>query len=328
MDILNFFRPENIAAHLTSMSDLASPVMDTVFKDRVQIPFAYVGKEDILAVTKEMPFVMRGAQSIPTNPMGIDVSFFEPLPVRIHDSVYAQELNNLKQLKPESTKIWVANRIDTLRRIYRRTTEAICASALGGTLEWPVYVDGGPDNWVPYRAEYGEILSHIPETLWSAEKVAIADVFRCLRSMKKSIQANGFGATLEIWAGDDAFDALLSIAESAPAKSKVPMEFNEQGVSVAGFLVKSRAESYTNPKTGETIPVVPANTVRMIATDANHRLAYCAVDDLDANLQALPFFVKPIQTKDPSGLTLVGEGKPFPIVNVKGICDAVVVAGE
>jgi len=66
--------------------------------------------------------------------------------------------------------------------------------------------------------------------------------------------------------------------------------------------------------------------VMMIATDAGHRLVYCALDDLDANLQPLPFFAKPIPIKDPSGYKLIGESKPFPIPNTEGICEATVVS--
>ena len=64
----------------------------------------------------------------------------------------------------------------------------------------------------------------------------------------------------------------------------------------------------------------------MIAKDAGHRLIYCAVDDLDANLQAMPFFIKPVKKDDPSGIKLISEGKPFPVVNVKGICRATVIS--
>ena len=64
----------------------------------------------------------------------------------------------------------------------------------------------------------------------------------------------------------------------------------------------------------------------MIATDAGHILPYAAIDDLDGNLQPLPFFIKPIKTADPSGWKLIAESKPLPIVQPKGICDATVIA--
>ncbi len=46
----------------------------------------------------------------------------------------------------------------------------------------------------------------------------------------------------------------------------------------------------------------------MIAKDAGHRLVYCAVDDLEANLRAMPFFIKPVKSDDPSGIKLISEG--------------------
>lgn len=42
------------------------------------------------------------------------------------------------------------------------------------------------------------------------------------------------------------------------------------------------------------------------------RLFYCALDDLDANLQPLPFYAKPIVQQDPSGVKIVGTSKPLP----------------
>ena len=104
------------------------------------------------------------------------------------------------------------------------------------------------------------------------------------------------------------------------------MELTEEGINIGGYLIKRRAEQYRNPQTKVMTPVVPVKEMMMIATDAGHKMPYCAVDDLDANLQAMPLFVKPVEIKDPSGYKLVCESKPFPIPNVKGICKAQVVA--
>jgi hypothetical protein len=71
---------------------------------------------------------------------------------------------------------------------------------------------------------------------------------------------------------------------------------------------------------------VADDDVVMVALDAGHKLPYCALDDLDAKLQPLPFFVKPLKTDDPSGYKLVAESKPFPVVNVKGICTSAVLS--
>ncbi len=100
----------------------------------------------------------------------------------------------------------------------------------------------------------------------------------------------------------------------------------ESAISVGGFLIKERFETYRQPDTGEVVPIVPAKTVMMIAKDVGHKLIYCAVDDIEARLQPYPFFVKSYENKDPSSLVIVGEGKPFPVVNVKGICKAVVAS--
>jgi len=109
----------------------------------------------------------------------------------------------------------------------------------------------------------------------------------------------------------------------APAKIRV--EITDQGINIGGYLVKRRSERYRNPQTGVMTPVIADGVVKMIAKDAGHKLIYCALDDLDANLQALPFFSKPLKSDDPSGYKIIGESKPLPVVNPKGICDATVI---
>ena len=85
-------------------------------------------------------------------------------------------------------------------------------------------------------------------------------------------------------------------------------------------------ETYIHPQTGAAMPKVAANKIMAFATDAVHTLFYCALDDLDANLQPMPYFSKPIESKDPSGTKIVGRSKPFPVPVVKAICWATVTA--
>ena len=58
---------------------------------------------------------------------------------------------------------------------------------------------------------------------------------------------------------------------------------------------------------------------------AGYSFIYAAVDDIDANFLATPFWAKPIKTTDPDGYTLLGQSKPLPVPNVKGIVKSVVL---
>lgn len=220
------------------------------------------------------------------------------------------------------------NTSDMLRRIIRKSTEALCAISLSGTLTYPVKLEaGGYEN---YTVAYGSTLSVTPAVLFSAAGAKIKDVFKVLTAMHEKLQENGYGSTLEIWAASDAYLTLFGLVEAVLSSAKmnvgIKVGADDNGINIGGYLVKRRAEKYRHPQTGTMTAIVPAKTLRMIATDAGHFLPYCALDDLDANLQPLPFFVKPIESKNPSGYQLVAESKPFPVPNVTGICDATVIA--
>ena len=117
----------------------------------------------------------------------------------------------------------------------------------------------------------------------------------------------------------------MALAQAHPEKSSLGVTIEESHVNVAGLSIVERAETFRYPSTEAIVPVVQNNQIVMIAKDAGHKLVYCAVDDLDAKLMAMPFFIKPVKMEDPSGIKLVSEGKPFPVVNVKGICRTTVL---
>lgn len=322
-EIKGLFRPDIVVAHLKNMPKLESPVMDLVFSDRVQVPFPIVGMEEIKAVVHELPVIRRGGYAVPaTQNNGIETLMIEPLPVRMYEEITARDLLDLKALNSTNQDLWVTNKLDLMRRAYRKTVEAICAVSLSGKIEWPLKIDS---TYSTYTVDYGAPEEVVLDSMWNAQGATMKDVFASLKKLKKALKANGYGANLEIWAGDLAYETLFALADQHPAKSSVSVTVNESFIDVSGFKVKDRSETYRNPETKINQPVVADDEVVVIAKDAGHRLVYCAVDDFDANLQAVPFFTKPVKTDEPSAIRLIGEGKPLPIVNVKGICKAKVV---
>lgn len=320
----NLFTPNVVAAVFNNLPALETPVMDTVFFDRAQLPFSLVAKEEILSVVDELPMINRAGNAVSTVNPAINMQWYEPLPLRFSRHIAAKMLNDLKNVPQASRDAWIGNTLDEMRRLFRKTTEAICAVALSGTLKWPVVVQGA-GTFTDFEVGWGSPASVTPSVLWSASTVKMSDVFACLLAMKEQLQANGFGSMVEVWAGSTAFGNLLNIAGAYPDKGSLKVTVDHRFIEVGGFRVVNRAETYKDPATGTAKPFLDPKTVKMIATNAGHKLVYCAVDDLDADLQAMPFFVKQVKTDDPSGLMLYGDGKPFPIVNVKGVCDAVVL---
>lgn len=325
ISLRGLFVKDAIIRYLTQLPILKTPVMDAIFTYRPQVELPIIGADMVREVARTMPVVKRGSPSIPSGAVTGQVDFYEPLPLKPSKFVTGADVNNLKVLGEASREAWATRMTDMLRRTCRMTTEAMCASALSGTLQWPVQLEGG--GWETWTIAYGNILNVAVAAAdrWNAAGAKLVNVWNTLTAMQEALQEQGYGGTVEIWAGPSAYTQLFILAEASVTTAKIRVDITDQGINVGGFLVKRRAERNRNPQTGQMAPVIPANDVRMVALDAGHTLAYCALDDLEANLQPLPFFINPIEVKDPSGVKLVAQSKPFPIPNPSGICTARVV---
>lgn len=323
LNLRGFFTRDALIRYLKTLPALKTPVIDTVFTNRPNHPLPFVGEDMLKQIVRAMPVVRRGAASIPVTKDTSVTAMYEPLPIRPNVTVTGVELNNLKLLSQTSKEQWAQNKTDQIRRIVRATTEAIAAVSLSGSIIWPVQLDGG--GWETWEINYGSPASITPEKLWDASNSGIKDVFETLDAMKEAIEDNGYG-NIVYWAGKKAYSTLLVLAEAFKSTANMNVRVTEQGIDIAGFFVQRRSERHRNPKTGTMVPTVPDNEVKAISLDAGSIMPYCAVDDLDANLQAMPLFIKPLEMKDPSGVKLIGESKPFPIVNVDGIARAVVTS--
>jgi len=323
-NLRGLFTRDAIIRYLTSLPVILTPVMDTIYTDRPQHALPVLGADDVVQQAMPLPVIRRGAPSIPAVSESGSIVTYEPMPIRAHKFITGADLSNLQVLHGDGLDAWATQKTDLLRRAVRRTTEALCALSLSGSVSWPMALENG--GFEAYEIEYGDPLAIVPDKAWDASNAKLGDVFAVLSDMQEALQDNGYGGTVEIWAGRSAFRALFSIAEASVSTAKMQVEITEAGINVGGYLIKRRAERYRNPQTTKMVPVVADKQVKMIATDAGHRLPYCALDDLDAKLQPMPFFVKPIPKSDPSGYKLVAESKPFPVPNVKGICDATVLA--
>lgn len=323
VNLRTFFTPLAIAQRLQALPPIKSPAMDLIYPDRTQHPLAVLGVDEISEVAQTVPVVRRGSPSTPVVTDAREISYIEPLPLRPSTTLTAVDLNNFKLLDNSGRDVWIGAKMDLLRRIVHRSTEALCAQSLTGTITYPVKLQGSYDS---YQVAFGTPQSYEPEKAWDDTAAKISDSFRTFTEMQVLLQEAGYGGQAEIWAGKNAFYALMILAEKVTSTAKIRVEISAEGVFVGNYLVKLRAETYKNPETGAFVQIVPDDKIVMVAKDANHRLFYCAVDDLDANLVPMPFFVKPIEQKDPSGIKLVAESKPLPVPVPKAICWAQVTS--
>lgn len=325
-EVLALFGKQTQVKTLATLPPLESSVMDTVFKNRLQHPMSMIGIKDIVEITQTTPVISRSGPAVPVSDGGSSYSFIEPLALNPSDFISATELNDLKTWGVANRETWLKSKQEKLRRIVRRSSEGIASTALSGTVSWPLKMESG--GWDTYQVSYGDPLSYTPAKKWDADGVLIADVYDTLMKMRKQLRRKGYGGAIEIWAGDDVYMALMKIVDSvkSTAKQALRLEKVATGIDVGGFLVKPMDETYQNPQTGAAVDKVAAHKLCMIALDAGHALYYCALDDLDAKLQPLPFFMKPIVKQNPSGIDVLGMSKPLPVINPNGICWAELAA--
>lgn len=302
------------------LDPLETSVMDIVFKSRPQHPMALIGVKDIIDITQTAPVISRSAPATPVGEGSTSYSFIEPLALNPSDFISAAELNDLKTWGIATKEAWLKSKQDKLRKIVRRSTEGIAATSLTGTIEWPLKLESGA--WDTYRIQFGTPLTYVPSKLWDAETATIVEVYNTLMKMRKALRRKGYGGKIEIWAGDKVYLALLKLVDSvkSTAKQNIRIERVESGIDVGGYLIKPMDETYQNPRTKTAVDKVPAHKLVMIALDAGHSCYYCALDDLDARLQPLPFFLKPIVKQNPSGIDVLGMSKPLPVINPNGVC--------
>ncbi|WP_321532271.1 major capsid protein [uncultured Desulfuromonas sp.] len=322
LDIRGLFTPKAIAQYLNNLPVIKTPVMDIMFANRPQIPLPVIGADVVNQVVRAMPLSQRGQGSISIPGNTGATTFYEPLPINPDTFVSAADLNNLKLLGVSDQQRWAQQKTDVIRRTIRKTTEAIAATAKSGSLSWPVQISGGVME--DYVIEFGSQLTVTPTKLFTATDAKVAHVFEILEEMKEKLEDYGYGESVGIWAGKTTYSTLLGLVGNFTSTAKLQVSVSDKGIDIGGYLIQRRTEKNYNPKTKTLVPTVADNDLEMIALDANHVMPYAAVDDLDANLQALPMFVKPIESKNPSGYQLVGQSKPFPSPNMQGIVKATV----
>lgn len=328
LNIKRFFTPQAVAMRLKQLPKLKTTVVDTFFGRKVNHPFDKVGKSDLTAVGVPAPLISRGAPSLPVGRGRLSLGDYEPFEVANHDFFTAADMNTLKNLDQLSIEARLSGVDDNLRRICRITTEAIASVSLTGTITWPVALENGQMD--VYKVKFGDPETYEPAKLWDAADAKVRGVFNDLQEMETIVDDSGYGGTVEFWAGKKAYNQLLALVEvyGENPKAKLRVEVSAKGIDIGGYLVKKMTEKYIHPIGKTATPKVPDHKILAWASDAVHTLFYCALDDLDGKLAPLPYFSKPIETKDPSGVKVVGRSKPFPVPVVKAMCWADVVSED
>ena len=310
--------PQVVAEELKKLPDLKTDVMDNVYSTRKLHPFPQIGISEISDTIDTVPVVRRGADGVPLDQGdGKTITYLEPHPIRIEDTIGAKEANDIKGLGSDWRQ-FLASKLDRLRRKVRATTEALCAQSLTGKIQHPMLIENGQST--TYEVDFGETLTYTAPTLWTDAGATVAKVVDDLIQITELFQENGYGGSLRFWAGRTAFNALAGLVMNAKAEKKIQLEYRGNVINIAGFEIELFSKSYKHPLTGSSVKIVPDNKIFVWDTSAPFTLYYLAVDHFQAGLQATPLFVHTYQKERGDAYVIFAESKPLPCPVVRAIC--------
>lgn len=328
ISLKGLFTPQAIASALETLPPLKTTVIDLAFPAAANHQMPMIGISDIKRVIGTIPFVKRDGTTYKLDSQSMDVHLFAPLPLMPSVDVSAAELNNLSALTGTAKTEWVNGKIDELRQIVRKTTEAMASVVLTtGKLSWPTKLSGGGVS--TFEVVYGEPLTYTPSKLWSAADAKITSIYDTLSDMDEKLQEAGYGGKVEFMAGREAFGQVIIIAQgwaAAGGVSPFEVKLEEGMVTIGGYKIHRMAERYENPvDSSQVYKLEPKTLIAYVKDSSNAKIFYCAIDSISANNQATPFHIH-TEEKGDTAITLTAQAKPVPARNPKTICKAVVVS--
>ncbi len=336
MDFQVFLTTYFTLALITKLIDRSRPVrsiiFDLVFGYRTNTPSSRVRVDEILKRIGNVPVVARGAQSLSLGGSSTTRTEIEPMPIRLSDMITGAQLNDLRALYgagDDRGQALVSAAIDKivldLMHATEMTRNALCAQAITGKIDYMMIVEGGYER---YQVQYGDgdTLTYSPAIKWNDPDCSLAQIISDLSEMEDEILDNGFGGEIKFMVGKRTFGAIANKIAAMTNETRIDAKAEKGTIWLGGYeLVKNSITYKDRDSSGEEITKYEVDPDKIVAFAADvPELTYCAVDDVDGNLEAVPFFAKSVKTEDPSGYKVISESKPMPLVSAKGFCWATV----
>lgn len=324
MEIIDLLRKcfgvQQVAVLLGARKNLPSPVRTQFFADGGQYPFASISVAEMKSIITNIPVVRRGNTAYALDRGKDALTSIEPQGVDMSDFLSAAMINNLKMLSADGVQAYANQIMNYMMNTSQLTTEALCSQALTGAITYPMKADGGETG--VYSIDYGTPNSLADKDLSSS--TTIMDVYNVLDEMFQTLQSYGYGNSMTVAAGKDAFNLALTLADSSRSNILKVSVVNQGEINIGGYTVKLQSGMYrTGANTAES--KIQANTFCAMDTTAGAQVKYLSLDDLANGLQPLPFATTQEVKNNPSGMEIIGRSKPLPIVPVSAICWAKVL---
>ena len=313
--------PKIIAEVIKTLPPIHTKVLDEVYSHKVNHPFQQIGIKEVQDVTGAVPVVRRGAPGVPVSGGDASISYIEPQPIKVTDSVTAVDANNLKSMGTQGYRAFMAQKLDILRRKIKLTTEALAAQSLTGKISYPIRLENGQND--TYEVDFGAPLSYTPSKTW--DSADLRTVFNQLVEIEAVLQEEGIANGVTFWAGKSAFMELVGKVQNLNTNTVPRPSVEGNKINLFGYTIEMVNQKYRLPD-GTLKPVVPDNQIVAFDKNAGFTLFYLAIDNFKAGLQAVPMFISSYQTQDGSSYVIQAESKPLPVPIVKAICWATVLS--
>jgi len=338
--VIKTFGYQVLTEAVNQMIPVPSFIRNLLFK-RVETHATKTVMTDVVVGGQKIaPFVKRGAPAAVMGNLGQKTTTVEPPNMRLKKLLTPEDLlftrganaplfvpggtpgaNPIKQAQEKK----VALEQKELRDTIDRSIEYLCAKGLSGSYSIT------QDN-LSFSIDFSMPSGNKPELTSTAKWDAptTCTPIKNLRQWKLVAQkASGKTPTAMIMS-PATWELFLAADEVVKYLDKLRINIGsiatDPTIISAGAEKKANIENldiyvyggvYTNAA-GAQVQMIPDGYVSMVCPNADHRLQYGAIEDLDSGTVVGQFFSKDWLEKDPSGLWLLVESHPLPTFNEPG----------
>jgi hypothetical protein len=315
--LLALFSQKLIADIVSELPKPLTPMTDLLFPPsaRKQKQSPFIAIEEVKTETGAIPLIRRGSPSYPVDTTETTRTLIEVDPVSPSVFVSAKDINDLIALgETDSVKALVAEKIELLRDRVSETIETMSRQSLSGKINYPYATADGIGG--SCEIELGKPKELKPVNLASVDIPGIQVWLEELYQAQAALGASGDVAFLM---GSGLYSLLVN--KIVAAKLSAPVVWHPDGMTLFGkYKIRAQGLTYRLPGSKEIRKVLEDNQVQTLDKSRTGTLFFAALDDLDANLAALPFYAKPVETKDPDGVKIVASSKPLPAPALSRMC--------
>ena len=312
-----FFVIDMLVNAVNRLPPMKTFIMDLIYPESVRFnhPKDKLAHADLGLPEKNIPLITRGSSSYAVPLNKTTLKLIDPANITPSLKIGAHEANEMRSLGFEQAGQLIDRKIDKLRKIVRKTTEAMACQSVTGKISYDIR---NADNTLDtYEVNFGTPKSVPIAKKWNDAAITVGEIVADIGKIYESLQQTSDGTDIVFLCRSDVYAALVKVAGSLNNSDLIKVLPDHVLIGNAKFIICN--STYYSHKSKTNVNAIPAKTVVVIAKDDFFSLAYCALDSFAANHAGLPFFVNTVEENDPEALKLIAQSRPMPIPNVDAI---------